>query len=162
MPRRRKTVTMTEPEAVQTEASTTFLNAGRNGLFESGAEAEIVADIFPARITPRPAMLPGGVAKFRAVVTDQFLTVAWPGGYQNGVPTIYRIDLPLIDSAQNASFRGGEVTTTDAIYTVERGNGCSCGAAGLKNWHPFPNVRLRQRGTQTQVSPGQQVRYSNL
>lgn len=122
------------------------LNISVNGLLSKGDTAEIVADIFPARVTPRPSQLPAGVSKVRAVVTDKALTLAWAGGYQGGIPIINRLDLPLTGGALNASFRGGEVDTEDGeTFTVERGTGCSCGAAGLKNWNPFPQVRLTQR-----------------
>jgi len=151
-----------EPSLAPEGVVTSGIDLGPNGLLEAGSTAEIVADMFPARISPKPAALPN-VTKMRVVITDQTLTIAWPGGFQNGIPVVHRYDVRIND-ADNASFRGGEVVTVEGdTFVIERGNGCACGAAGLKTWHPFPQVNLTQRA-KTVVSTGPQtvgaVRYS--
>ena len=139
------------------------VNLGPNGLLEAGWTTEIVADIFPARIEPKPAEIPAGVSKMRAIVTGDSLTIAWNGGFQRGVPIVNRFDVLLDDGAENVSFRGGEVQAADETsYTITKGNGCSCGAGSVKSWQPFPNVNLAQRGSNTALKGSTAGRYKRL
>ena len=101
-------------------------------IYEAGAPVGVLADIFPAKVTPLPPGVPATL-KLRAIITERALTVAWTTGRDAAGPVIERVD---IESAYvNANYLGGTVD----IYAVGKGTGCACGAGGLKSWSPFPN-----------------------
>jgi len=113
-------------------------SSDRNGVFDPGDQTQVLADIFPASVRPMPAGVPAGM-KIRAIVTRDSLTVAWLAGRQGLEPIIGRVDVLLSpEQVAGVTHLGGQA----GEYFVERGPGCSCGAAGLKNWHPFPDVVL--------------------
>lgn len=159
-PKKRRSTARTTKAEVETEvavASVTseeeapapaanVINAGPDGILETGSTAEVVTDLFPAKVTPRPDLIPKGISKIRVTIVDKAMTLAWSGGFKGGEPIVNRLDIPLADGAENASYKGGVVLGVDGIsYTVEKGNGCSCGAGGLKTWKPYATVKLTQR-----------------
>lgn len=102
---------------------------------------KVVADIFPASITPRPAEVPGN-AKIRVVLAETEIVIAWLAGRVNGVVVIgqHRIPVTAEDTA-GATYRGGTV----GEYEIGKGVGCSCGAAALKNWNPYEGATIVAR-----------------
>lgn len=109
-----------------------------NGVFEPGETTTVLCDLFPGLVTPPLDGVPSG-AKLRVIVTRDSLTCAWHAGRQGLEPIIGRVDIPLTDAeTAGVNHLGGQA----GPYTITRGPGCSCGAAGLKNWQPFPDVRL--------------------
>ena len=114
----------------------------RNGCFQPGDSTRVLTDLFPAAITPRPADVPAG-AKIRVIITTGCMTVAWLAGRNGVTPIIGRVDIPMeAGDTDGVNHLGGQA----GAYRVERGPGCSCGAAGLKNWQPYPDVTI-QHGT---------------
>ncbi|MGV1079731.1 MAG: hypothetical protein ACOYD1_07745 [Candidatus Nanopelagicales bacterium] len=109
-------------------------------LFPPGAHVTIYMDLYPGVVDPLPPGVPNG-RKLRVLITDRALTCAWLEGRAGLEPIIARVDVPLpAEDLNGASPMGGVI----GPYTVSRADGCSCGAAGLKNWHPFPGVVLIQ------------------
>lgn len=102
-------------------------------VYDPGENVEVFADIFPAQISPLPPGVPSGT-KLRVIIAVESLTVAWSGGRGAAGPIVHRWDERLTpEETAAANFKGGQVGN----YTVSRGAGCACGAAGLKNWNPF-------------------------
>ena len=130
----------------------------RNGLYAPGDVTTVLVDLFPAAVTPRPEGVPA-TGKLRAVVTTNALTLCWLAGRDGNEVIVGRADFPLEDAdTAGLTHQGGTV----GPWEVVRGAGCSCGAAGLKNWQPFPDVKL-QRGTRFVASvndPSPRTRYS--
>jgi len=109
-----------------------------NGVFEPGDVTTVLCDLFPGLVTPLPEGVPPGM-KIRVIVTQHSLTCAWLAGRQGLEPIIGRVDIPLTpEETAGVTHLGGQA----GAYHITRGPGCSCGAAGLKNWQPFPNVTL--------------------
>lgn len=110
------------------------------------------AEIYPAKISPLPPGVPPGM-KYKVIVTDQYLTVAWLAG------TIQRVDIALETGSVGPEFTwaGGDVKVGDATYTVGLNGQCgTCGGGRmLLGWDPWPtanyieeprkNVALQQR-----------------
>lgn len=130
----------------------------RNGCYQPGDSTSVLTDLFPAAISPRPVEVPSG-AKIRVIITTGCLTVAWLAGREGMTPIIGRVDIPLApEDTVGVNHLGGQA----GAYLVERGPGCSCGAAGLKNWQPYPDVTLLRANTYVaRVSTATpQTRYS--
>ena len=109
-------------------------------LFPKGSRVTIYTDLYPGVIEPVPEGVPSG-RKLRVLVTDRAVTCAWLEGREGLEPIIGRIDVPLpVDQLAAATYMGGQI----GPYLISRGEGCSCGAAGLKNWNPYPGVMLVQ------------------
>lgn len=107
--------------------------------YEPGETVTLVADIFPAAVTPLPPEIPKGV-KLRAIISGKALTLAWQVGKQ-----IHRYDKAItFDDLTGVSYRGGQVGPEDTGHYVVQGNGCNCGARDVKNWDPYPGAVYEQ------------------
>lgn len=96
----------------------------------------LIADLFPAQISPRPQWLPR--TKIRAIITDRAVIFAWASSGGTGVSSsMMRYDA---DRAQ-PNFRGGVFHG----ISVTRGPGCACGSRGVRGWIPFGGRHLRMR-----------------
>lgn len=95
---------------------------------------KLIADMFPAAVTPRPPEVPVQ-AKLRVVLAEDRMVIAWLAGRDaNNQPIVASHTIALDPSmTASATHLGGQV----GDYTLTRGSGCSCGSAGLKNWQPF-------------------------
>lgn len=112
--------------------------SSNTGVFSAGDSTTVLTDLFPGAVNPLPPGVPVGV-KLRVIVTAASLTCAWLAGREGLQPIIGRVDIALSpEDTAGVTHLGGQV----GEYKVERGAGCSCGAAGLKNWQPFPGVIL--------------------
>lgn len=118
-------------------------------LYEPGETAVLIADIFPASISPYPPELPhrhdgtpqGGLM-FRILITERGLVVAWQAGGQ-----IQRVDLPMSEAdIETATYQGGLA----GPYGIKQAGGCRCKAKMLQSWDRsqiFPGVSWGQRNT---------------
>lgn len=107
--------------------------------YEPGEPIKVIADIYPATISPMPEGVPPG-AKIRIIIAEESVTVAWSEGKSSTGAIIGRVVLFMEPSqTETATFKGGTV----GDYVVGKNSGCaSCGAAGLKNWDPFDGANL--------------------
>lgn len=127
-------------------------------VYEPGENVQVIADVFPAQITPLPDGVPTGV-KLRAVIAAESLTIAWSGGRGPNGPIVHRWDERMTaEQTEAATYRGGQV----GDYTVSRAQGCACGSNGLKNWNPFEgnNIVVLQRLSSAATTTSGPTRYS--
>jgi hypothetical protein len=98
-------------------------------LYEPGETVVLIADIFPATITPYPDdFLPANSSAlvFRVLITERGLVV----GYQFG-GEVHKVDIPLTEEeTANATYRGGQV----GPYEVTANGVCRCKARMLSSW----------------------------
>lgn len=94
-------------------------------------------ELYPASITPLPSGVPAGM-KYKIVITDKYLTVAWLAG------TVHRVDIELEpgDVGPEVTFAGGTVKG----YTVSQKGACStCGGGRLMlGWDPWPDATYHE------------------
>jgi hypothetical protein len=69
-----------------------------------------------------------------AIVTENYLTVAWQAGQ-----TIHRVDIAI--SAEDAATVNGQGGTVGG-FTIKSKHGCRCNANLLNGFDPFPGVAV--------------------
>jgi len=115
-------------------------------MYEPGQVVKLYCRIFPASVTPWVPPLPvrpsdGGIQSVMlcAIVTEEYLTVAWQAGQ-----TVHRVDIAISpEEAATVNSQGGTV----GGFTVKSKHGCRCNANLLNGFDPFPGVSVVSAST---------------
>jgi len=115
-------------------------------MYEPGQVVKRYCRIFPASVLPWVPPLPiresdRGIQSVMlcAIVTENYLTVAWQAGQ-----AIHRADIPISpEEAATVTSQGGTV----GGFTIGPKHGCRCNANLLNGFDPFPGVSVVEAGT---------------
>jgi hypothetical protein len=119
-------------------------------MYEPGQVVKQYCRIFPASVLPWIPPLPiresdKGIQSVMlcAIVTEQYLTVAWQAGQ-----TIHRVDIAINPAeAATVNSQGGTV----GGFTIKSKHGCRCNANLLNGFDPFPGVDVIAAGAASTV-----------